>query len=300
MSAFAVDAALEGFRFTRERPRDIALWTALSFAGGLAGNAILIASGAEAGLAEIARMSPTDPAAMKLVFSALPSILPGLAVHSALSLVMFAVLACSAFRALLDRGEPARLKLGVGELRMMLLMMALALVNLGVLLVVSGFAGALSLATGGAASESGQALLAVGQLAGIALQGLVMVRLAIASPMSVAEGRWSLADSWKRTRGRFWSLLATLVIAALLYLLVVFLVSQLFGRLARIAAMAVGGAAPGSGLAQLAHPGVLITQAGLSLALALGVPILAGPLAYAYRAFSPTTARAPAPVSAAR
>lgn len=292
MSAFPIDAALEGFRFTREHPRAIAVWGGLSFVGWLAGASILIATGAESAMAGVRDLSPTDPAAVEAIFAALPTILPGMLIYFALSLVLFAVLACSALRAMLREPGAATLRLGADELRMMGLMLSLAGINLAILLGVSAVAGFAVLAAGGPASRAGQIVAALAQLGALALQGLVMVRLALASPLSVAERRFSLAESWRRTRGRFWSLLGALVLAALLYMVVAFLMAQLFLRLAQIVSMAIGGGQPGPGLAQLAHPAVLVVQVGLALAFALGVPILAGPLAFAYRSFGTNTVSA--------
>lgn len=285
MSAFPIDAALEGFRFTRAHPRAILPWAALSFVAGLVGAAILIGSGAQTALGALAQLKvdPTDPATVTPYLQALGAAAPGLALKAVLDFLVFAVLSCSAFRAIFERDGRAKLAFGREELRMMALLLVLVLLNFMILTIMSGVTGALTLIAGGPESAGGRVAFLLGQVASFALQAIVMVRLALASPMCVADGRWSLAESWRRTRGRFWPMLGAFVMAALLYMLVAFLVTQLITPLAAL--MRGLSAAPRAGLAQLVDPAVLVVQLGIALALGLGVPILAGPLAAAYRKF---------------
>lgn len=285
MSAFPIDAALEGFRFTRAHPRAILPWAGLSFVAGLCGAAILIGSGAQTALATLSQLKvdPSDPATVGPYMQTLAAAAPGLALKGTLDFLVFAVLSCSAFRAIMESDSRARLAFGRDELRMMALLLVLVLINFAILVVMSGATGALTLAAGGPESAGGRIAFLFGQVASFALQAVVMVRLALASPMCVADGRWSLAESWRRTRGRFWPMLGAFVIAALLYMLVAFLVTQLVMPLAAL--VRGGGVGSHAGLAQLADPAALVVQLGFALALALGVPILAGPLVAAYRSF---------------
>lgn len=286
MSAFSVDAALEGFRFTREHPRAVLVWTSLSFVVGLVGGAVLIATGAQQAIAALPRIDPADSSWTTAYAAALPDILPGATAHAVLSFVFFAVLSCSAFRAFLKDEGRVSLRFGGQELRMIGLMITLALIGLGVSLVMDGLTGFLTLVLGGPKSGPGALAFALGEVVKLCLQAVIMVRLALGSPMIVGEGRWSLRESWRRTHGRFWPMLGALVIAAMLYLLVAFLVGQLFFRLGELVRIGLGrGAAAPTGLAQLIDPASLVLQIGVAFALALGVPILAGPLAAAYRRF---------------
>lgn len=285
MSAFPVDAALEGFRFTRAHPRAVLPWAGLSFVAGLIGAAILIGTGAQAALAALnhLKVDPSNPATVAPYLQALSAAAPGLALKAVLDLLVFAVLSCSAFRAIFRPDGRAQLRLGRDELRMVALLLVLGLINVAILIVMSGVTGALTLAAGGPESPGGRVAFLLGQLASFTLQAIVMVRLALASPMCVADGRWSLAESWRRTRGRFWPMLGAFVMAALLYMVVAFLLTQLLMPLAALVRGSRVG--PNAGLAQLADPAMLVVQVGFAVALGLGVPILAGPLAAAYRVF---------------
>lgn len=146
-----------------------------------------------------------------------------------------------------------------------------------------------------AAPGPGSLLLFLGQAASVAAQAFVMVRLALAAPTVVAEGRIGLVQSWRLTQGRFWSMLAALLLAAALYLIVILLCSFMFMALSGFVLVAAGGdlatlpkvLSPGATLADVFLPGALAYQLFQAALLAVGVPILAGPLAAAYRALTP-------------
>ena len=156
-----------------------------------------------------------------------------------------AVICAAIFRAVLKPAQPglAYLRLGTAELLLALLFLVqnvLAyIVAVLVMIVIAILAFIVGLASG-----QGEAGVAAGVITAVVLGfvalGLmvwVALRLSMAAPMTVAEGRFRLFESWGLTRGRGWALLGV----GVLTVLIVLVIELLFGGVALAAFFAAGG-----------------------------------------------------------
>lgn len=224
------DAAFEGFRLARRSPLTILLWAlfyglltvvVLGVAGGPMANFMQMAQGLEAG------GEPTEAemmAFMSAYFSFLGLIVP-------ISLILGSIVLAAVNRAILRPEERAfgYLRLGMDEVRVLVVQLALTVIlGLGFGLLAAVVFGTLGAAMGMANDSTGPILGLVMFVAMIAFVGLVIwvaVRLSLAVPITVAERRIAIFDSWGMTRGHFWSLLGMALLALVLCLVVQILLS---------------------------------------------------------------------------
>ena len=223
MSSFSpTDAALEGVRLTRERPKAILAWSGYNFAFGLVllGAAYLtLGPHAQDILSEV-RAGTNDPAeAEKLIRQTLPFCAVGLP----LSLLFMAMQMAAVYRAVLKPGVGAgRFRLGREEWRLVALILVGVLIVAGVL-----FLSELVSIVGSAAGANSFVIAMVS----LAVTIYLFVRLSLAGPASFAEGRLLLFRTWLRTRGNFWRLLGAYVMAMAILLVVLFLMTLIFAVL---------------------------------------------------------------------
>jgi hypothetical protein len=211
MSAFsATDAAFEGFRLTRERPRTVLVWAVLCFLVSVCSAIYLTTAGREASaLLEAGPAETPDPAAFgEMVKVLFPMMVFGL--------LFQCLMAAAVYRVTLrpeDRGF-AFLKLGMDEVRLALLtfvyfLLALAAVIAAVL--VAGLIAALVMMLAGQGA---------GAMMGIVIEFFILgvlfytaVRLSLAPAITFAEHRLAIFDSWRLTKGQFWKLTGAYVLA---------------------------------------------------------------------------------------
>jgi hypothetical protein len=289
MAFSATDAAFEGFRVVRRHPMALVFWTlfyivvmAVAFAV-VGGNLIGLTAAAER--LEAAGGTPTPEDFMPLM----QGYMSVFAVLAPLSLAAGAVLYAAIVRSVLRPTEKAfgYMRLGMDEVRvlvvslaLMLLFMVGAAVVFGIVGVMAGFASA----GGGAVMWILAVLLA---LAGVAGFVWLAVRLSLAIPITVAERRFAILDSFKVTKGLFWPLLGMALLAGVMSMVVSLLGTLIFLPVE----MATGGlktlaALEGQSLTatiQAAWPAVLgwiIVNAVMS---ALQVAVVYAPFSAAYR-----------------
>lgn len=238
MATFSpTDAALEGFRIAKERPRVMLVWAAANFVVSLVIGLALVAIFGPT-LAELDGMMQTDdPAQAAMVFERLA---PFYALMIPVGLAVLAVFSAAAYRVVLRPGDDryGYLRVGPDEGRIVLLMLVYFALVVGFTFVVTLVVGLLS---AGAMAVGGPAGALLGVVIGLAAMGLfifVGVRLSLAGPMTFAEGRLRIFESWKLTRGNFWRLLGAYVLAVILMLVVFLLALIIF---AAVATLAMGG-----------------------------------------------------------
>lgn len=247
----ATDAALEGFRLTRERPKAVLIWAAVYLLGFVAILTLVFGTLGAAFFNVTNRGDPEEAArAMARLAPAVLLVLPIL-------LLMSAVLVSAIYRAILKPEQSRRgyLRLGGDELRILLLTLVLgigfALAALVLILVV------------GALYEVAAPL---GVLAGVGAVGLSIwgaVRLSLAAPMTFNNQKLEIAGAWRLTKGRFWPLLGAYVLAIILSILISMLAAVI--SLALLATFGGGIAA----LAQANRPDFSEFGAGLAVGFAL-------------------------------
>ncbi|MBV9994153.1 MAG: hypothetical protein JO127_02970 [Caulobacteraceae bacterium] len=283
----ASEAAFTGFRVVREHPLAAAIWAILQFAvsAGLGCFLILTCGPAMNRFVELQASGAlaVDPQRIYGLASQLtPLYAAGLA-----ALVFYSVLIAAMNRAVLHpgRGRFGYVRLGADELRQfVLVLLFIALAAAAYLVAGVVVAIALSAATGSAA-----ALVAAVTVVGVVCAAVFLgVRLSLASADTFAGRRVALAGSWALTRGRFWPILGTYLLAMALAALVWSLVLAL----TTAAAAVVGGSveavealmrADMSSPAAYFSPARLVVLALTSISWALVLPLLLTPGARIYQ-----------------
>jgi hypothetical protein len=129
------------------------------------------------------------------------------------------------------------------------------------------------------------------------------VRLSLAAPATFVRRKIAIADSWRLTRGHFWSLLGMIVLAIIFWIMVLLLIVVIGYAVVRMA----GGVEAMENLASLTPATVfaLVFTYFVQILLlpVLQIVMIGGPLAIAYRQLAeegaPTVESTPAPTAPA-
>ncbi len=226
LTAFSpTDAALEGFRITRERPRALLAWVALYLLTTLISTIVLVTYAGETlmAISAMENSAEVDPA-MTL------ALLGKLAPISFLGLVVATVFGAGVCRIILRPGDGsfAYLRLGADEVRLVALTLIYCVLSvIGVFIVALVLGVLIGIALMVLGVMSGQAGAPPPQLVSEVLGAAVVivsiavwVRFSMAWPMTFAEKRMRLFASWRLTRGSFWRLTGAYMLAAALAALV--------------------------------------------------------------------------------
>lgn len=286
----ATDAALEGFRITRERPRDVAVWAGFIFICSLAATVLAILLAGESintfrTLQE--NRGETDPTE---ILNRLAPLAPVGLLLGPLALLYSAMLSCAVFRAVLRPGEggPGLLRLGGDELRVALATLVLFLLAVGVGIGLS--IALIALIAAGAAAGGGLAVLIsiVAVIATFCAVIWITVRLSMALPMTFYEKRVRVFESWRLTKGRFWPLFGMYLLSTVLVILISLLGTVILFPLAALAGGGLSGAAEAmqadySSLGAWFGPVTLLSLIFSSVLSAVTNAVQVAPAAEAYR-----------------
>ena len=289
MAFSATDAAFEGFRVVRRRPMALVFWSLFYIA-------VMAAAFAVMGPNLISFVSATEQLEQSGATPSMEDFAPifqmmGLlfAVMLPLGLIAGAMINAAVSRSVLRPSESAfgYLRLGMDEVRVLVVSIVLSIVFMVAMFVVSGILGAV---IGMAAAAEAPALWLVVVLlvcAGIALFVWLLVRLSLAIPITMAERRIAIFDSFAVTKGRFWPLLGMALLA--------FVMSMVVGILGGLVAMpiqlATGGLAGLSDLEgeslqvllQSAWPAIAAWVVINAIMSAMQVAVVYAPFSAAYR-----------------
>lgn len=249
MSRFSPsEAAFEGFRLAREKPGLISSLAVFQLIVNVIAVALLflvLGPHLKALKAWFEALS-TQPTP-NLSPDILDTILRLYAIIIPIALLSQSMVLCAVYRAILrpsDKGL-GYVKLSADELRMMALMIAFMVLFtivyiVAVLLsaIVFGILGAIL----GAMTHQGESGAVGGALIGYIVALLAMiwvgVRLSLAAPMTFSERKIRILESWKVTKGQFWSLLGAYALS-LLMALVVWIIGMII--ISAVAAILGGG-----------------------------------------------------------
>jgi len=229
MNGFSAgEAALEGFRLTRERPGVIAIWSVINaFAILILGGVMLLSLGLPfIDYLKKGGLSSGDPEAMADMLS---QSWPAFLLVMVLVVTHLSVLTAGIYRLVLRPGESglAHLRLGADELRMTAV--NLILFGVGVVsLVVADLIVAAATRYGAAAGVVAGLLVAVPVI-------WIGVRLSLATPMTFAQRRIAIGASWTFTRGRFWPLFGMIVLTLVFYVMIWVLMAMIISPLVALA-----------------------------------------------------------------
>lgn len=221
MAFSATEAAFEGFRVVRRKPLALVFWSLFYIL--IFGLSILAVG---RGMAEVMALSEALEAAQPTSYEEFVPLIDAytstFGLLMPLGIVGSAVLTAAIARSVLRPAESAfgYLRLGMDELRVLIVTVVLSIAFAVVLMVPMGFAAFMfvqAVSGGGGASVLG-GILAV--FATLFLALWLAVRFSLAVPITVAERKMAFFDSWSATKGRFWPLLGMGFIAFLMSLVV--------------------------------------------------------------------------------
>ena len=282
------DAALEGFRLTKEHPVVILAWSGVYFVGILLIAMVMMATlgpqftkMAREGLLTSGRIED-----LEAVSGLLAQSWPAFIVVLLMTALLMSVVVGGVMRLVLrpqERGL-AHLRFGRTELKLTAAnLLAIGLYAVSVVVGVVFMAGAAQFGSLAAAFAFGLFL---------AFACWIGVRLSLLLPVVFETGRISLPRAWEKTRGHFWSLLGMIVLAVIFYVIVWILFSIISFAIVELA----GGNAAMQNLGALTPLAVVAAVVSLIMQLLLQVlqiVMIYGPFAVAYRDLASAEPAAP-------
>jgi len=272
-------AATEGFRLFKSDPMAIVLWfivMALTTAVVIALVAVLVGFSALAAVPEVLASAQTGEPDFTKLQGLIASMLGFMLVAIPLGLAVQAVLVTAVKRAVLTPEDkaPGYMRLSMDELRTFLVRLVRALIYLGIYVVIG--------AGGVLLSFVHPILTFFWCLAGFCALIFVSVRLSLAVSQTFVTKRFNLFGSWALTKGRFWPLFLTYLLAGVFMVIIYVafsLVSMAVGGGSNMNAMMMSGDIDPSAFGVAILVNVVISM----IQEALGLPIIGAPPAAAYR-----------------
>lgn len=211
------DAALEGFRLTREHPGVVLAWSAVYFGGILLiGLTMMATLGPQfIALARKGQLNTDPEATAALLAQSWPAFLLVLLMTA----LLMSIIAAGVMRLVLRPVEPgfAHLRVGRDELR-------LAAANL-ICILIYAISAIVGLVVTAGAAQSGTVGAVIAGAAALAFAVWMGVRLSLLLPTVFVTGKVSLRLAWRKTEGHFWSLLGMIVMSVIFYVIVYILFS---------------------------------------------------------------------------
>ena len=295
MAFSASDAAFEGFRLVRRKPVALIAWALLYAVLSLASvfamsNAIglMVEWGERAEALESAE--PTQAEVMA-VFQGFGEVMLSLAWLLPVSLIVGAMLMAAVARAVLNprAGGFGYLRLGMDEVRVFVVSLVLCILLFCGWLAVGLLVGVLAGIAGATGASWMWLVVVLGGLAGVAAIVWLAVRLSLAVPITVAENRFAIFDSFALTKGCFWPLLGMAVIAFVMVLVISLLamvVTLPLNLMTGLESWSFGSNADPEVMAaalDLTNPWVIVNALVEAVVYALTVGVMYAPFAAAYR-----------------
>jgi hypothetical protein len=210
-------AVLAGFGVLRREPRVLLLWSLVGVVFGLADQLI-------AANTDIFQASSRAPAWMAPM---------AILLRSLIAVCAMAIFSAAVYRAVLrPEGEArGRMRFGADEVRLTLIWLLQGVLLLVLSIVAMLPAAAIAALTAKWSSTVTAVIGTVIAVGVLIFWVALLLRLSLAAPMALAEGRWSVPAAWRLTRGHAWKILAV-HLPVLVGLAVVFNVSKVLYDLA--------------------------------------------------------------------
>ena len=299
MDSFSIsDAAFTGFRIVRQRPRAVVAWAVIQLA------VSLVLGGAAIALAgpDLMRLRDLGPTATARESGEVLALLGRLAPIYGLIVVFFLVFS-PVLNAAMNRAvmRPADdrfgyFRLGADELRQFALMLLIFAVGVGIYLAAILIAVAIGAVVALAAKPAAGLAVVLCVLAGVGAAIFLAVRLSLASAQTFATGKVTLFGSWALTRGRFWPILGTYVLAdafaAVVYVLWFVLSFAIVAAIGGVGALAATMQPDLGSLTAFLTPAALAKTVLGAIVTALLWPVLGAPPAVIYLRLAAPTAGA--------
>ncbi|MDB5476062.1 MAG: hypothetical protein JWP49_1573 [Phenylobacterium sp.] len=233
------DAALEGFRITRENPRAFAWWAGASFLVSVLGVfvTVLMPANVRNAMNTLAGEETPD---IGTLLDALIAVSPLFVFGLAFQCMMAAAIYREIFRH--EDSRFGYLRLGADELRLMaltLFFVLMAILMLAGATLGAAIVGSLVSAVGG--TSLGVSIGAMAELFFLGLAIFVLVRLSLAPAATFAERRLRVGESWTLTRGSFWPLFGAYLLAFACIVVIGLLAMVLFSAVAGVMVILAGG-----------------------------------------------------------
>lgn len=215
------DAALEGFRLTREHPLIVLGWSAVYLVGILLIGVIMAAALGPA-FVELARKGPlTDANDLQAVADLLASSWPTFLMVMVAAAFLMSVITAGVMRLVLRPTEPGplHLRLGATELRLT----AANLICVG----IYAASAVVAIVFSAGASSVGDVGAFLALVLVLAFGLWLGVRLSLLTPTVFVTNRVSVGEAWRNTQGRFWPLFGMIVIAVIFYVIIWILFSMI-------------------------------------------------------------------------
>jgi len=288
MAFSATDAAFEGFRVVRRQPMALVFWALFYLVVMVA--ALAMVGGSVIGLMGAAEtLEQSGATSFDDVMPVLSGYMAIFAVVLPVSLIASAMIYAAVARAVLRPSESAfgYLRLGMDEVRVLVVSIVLTILFIVLSFVVFGIVG---MVAGMSAAADMPALWLVVVLlvcAAIALFIWLAVRLSLAIPITMAERRIAIFDSFAVTKGRFWPLLGMALLAFVMSI-VVSLLGSLVAMPIQLATGGIEGLAGLEGesiptILQAAWPAIAAWVVINAVISALQVAVVYAPFSAAYR-----------------
>ncbi|MFN3668172.1 MAG: hypothetical protein ACK4VY_02615 [Brevundimonas sp.] len=284
----ATDAAFEGFRVVRRKPLALVFWSLFYIA--VMTLALALVGGSVVGLMGLAEeLEASGASSPEAYMPVLASYMTIFAIILPVSLIASAMLYAAVARAVLRPSESAfgYLRLGMDEVRVLVVSIVMFFVFLALTVVLGGIIGAVIGMTIAAEAPLLWLLVVLLVLGAVAAVIWLAVRLSLAIPITMAERRISIFDSFALTKGRFWPLLGMALLAAVMSI-VVSLLGSLVAMPIQLATGGLDGLAAMGGeslpaILQAAWPAITAWIVINAVMSALQVAVVYAPFSAAYR-----------------
>lgn len=296
MSFSATDAAFEGFRLVRRNPMAIVIWMVISAIASI--GQIFAAGGMKESLVAMTEMMkdmqnspPTTLEGWTPFLNAYSDMMSSAAWMMPVSLVLSSVLTAAVARAVLRPDEKAFgfVRLGMDEVRVFIVTLIigiLAAVFCTAVFVAAVIVGMIAIR---ALEGWGGLVMFLTVLGAFAFMIWLLVRWSLAIPITVAEKRFAVFDSFAATKGRFWPLLGMGLIAFIMALLVMLLCGIVSMPLSMMLGMNMWGSMDGPSadhivkMFDVTNPLVIASAVVDAITSVLVLGVIHAPFAAAYR-----------------